>query len=97
MLPCQRFAYVASHLTKIETIINAPLGLPLGSEARLHNRQQQPQVFIPLLHDTRAHVQLDRGLTAPVQSCGNEQTTMTTTHDSKPMTGDHDDNTVVID
>ena len=53
----------------------------------LHNRQQQPQVFIPLLHDTHAHVQLDRGLTAPVQACGNEQTTMTTTHDSKPMTG----------
>jgi len=29
-LPCQHFAYVASHLMRIETIINAPLGLPLG-------------------------------------------------------------------
>ena len=28
-LPHQRFAYVASHLMRIETIINAPLGLPL--------------------------------------------------------------------
>ena len=30
-LPCQRFAYVASHLMRIETIINTPLGLPLSS------------------------------------------------------------------
>ena len=28
MLPCQRFAYVTSHLMRIETIINTPLGLP---------------------------------------------------------------------
>ena len=28
-LPCQHFAYVASHLMRIETIINAPLELPL--------------------------------------------------------------------
>ena len=27
-LPCQHFAYVASHLMRIETIINTPLGLP---------------------------------------------------------------------
>ena len=27
-LPCQHFAYVTNHLTRIETIINAPLELP---------------------------------------------------------------------
>ena len=30
-LPCQRFAYVASYLMRIETIINVPLELPLAS------------------------------------------------------------------
>jgi hypothetical protein len=33
-LPCQHFAYIASHLTKIKTIINAPLGLPLLASTR---------------------------------------------------------------
>jgi hypothetical protein len=43
-LPCQHFAYVTSHLMRIETIINTPLGLPSNGGHACNRRAHAPSL-----------------------------------------------------